>query len=284
VTAREALRRGAVRLAAAGVESARLDARLLLGFAEGIEQAALIADPARVVDDARFEALIARRSAREPVAYIVGRQEFWSLSFRVSPATLIPRADSEAVVEAALATFAAGRVLDLGTGTGCLLLAILHERRAAWGVGVDASPAAAWLAAENARALGIGERAMFLAGDWDAPLGGRFELVVANPPYVGTGELPHLAPEVACWEPHLALEAGADGLRAYRALLPRLPMLLAPGGLAVLEVGAGQATAVSGIAGECGLAVLAARADLGGVIRALTFGVRGGVGSLGAQR
>ncbi len=284
MTAREALRDAAKCLAAAGVANPRLDARLLLGFAENIGQAALLADPQRVVDGPRYEALVARRVAREPMAYILGRQEFWSLPFQVSPATLIPRADSEAVVEAALAGFEAGRALDLGTGTGCLLLAILQERPGAWGVGIDAEPAAAKLAAANARALGMATRAMFLAGDWDRALQGRFELVVSNPPYIGESELPGLAPEVKRWEPRRALLAGPDGLLAYRALVPRLAGLLAPDGLAVLEVGAGQAATVGDLAAECGLAVVGIHTDLGGIERALTFRIGGGVGSVGGVR
>lgn len=272
VTAREALRLGAARLAAAGVDNPRLDARLLLAHAEGVGQAALVADPDRAVDGARYDVLLARRAAREPLAYVVGSQEFWSLPFQVSPATLIPRADSEAVVEAALGALPPdhpGPVLDLGTGTGCLLLAVLHERPLAWGVGVDVAPETAGLAAGNARALGLAGRATFLAGDWDATLAGRFALVLSNPPYVAEGELPGLQPEVARWEPRRALDGGGDGLGAYRRVVARLPWLLAPGGSAVLEVGAGQAEAVAALAGEAGLRVGETQADLGGTIRAL---------------
>lgn len=272
MTAREALRLGAARLAAAGVDNPRLDARLLLAFAEGIGQAALLGDSGRPVDTARYAVLLARRAAREPLAYIVGSQEFWSLSFRVSPATLIPRADSEAVVEAALAVLPAddpGPVLDLGTGTGCLLLAVLHERPLAWGVGVDLAPEAARLAAGNARALGLSGRAAFVAGDWDSALAGRFALVLANPPYVTVDELAGLQPEVATWEPRRALDGGADGLAAYRRILARLPTLLAPGGSAVLEVGAGQSGPVAALAGSAGLRLAGTRVDLGGTIRAL---------------
>ncbi len=272
MTACEALRRGAAHLAAAGVDNPRLDARLLLAHAEGISQAALLGDPGRLVDAARYDALLARRAAREPLAYILGIQEFWSLPFQVSPATLIPRADSEAVVEAALAAFPAddsGPVLDLGTGTGCLLLAVLHERPRAWGIGVDLAPDAARLAARNARALGFADRAFFLAGDWDSALAGRFALVLSNPPYVTVDELAGLQPEVAGWEPRRALDGGADGLAAYRRILARLPMLLAPGGSAVLEVGAGQAGPVAALAGSAGLRLAETQADLGGTIRAL---------------
>ena len=272
MTAGEALRHGAALLGAAGVGSPRLDARLLLAHAAGLDQAALLTDSDRTVDAHAYEALLARRVTREPLAYIVGTQEFWSLPFEVSPATLIPRADSEAVVEAALAALApgdTGAVLALGPGTGCLLLAVLHERPLAWGVGVDLAPAAAQLAARNARTLGLSGRAVFVAGDWDAALDSRFSLVLANPPYVATGEIPGLQPEVAHWEPKGALDGGMDGLAAYRRLLARLPLILAPGGSAVLEVGAGQAGPVAALAEAVGLHLAESQADLSGTIRAL---------------
>jgi release factor glutamine methyltransferase len=270
VTVREALRLGTARLAASGVDNPRLDARLLLARGTGLDQPALLADPERLVDPASYEVLLARRGAREPLAYILGAQEFWSLPFLVSPATLIPRPDSEAVVEAALdAHPAPGRVLDLGTGTGCLLLAVLHERPGAWGVGVDRAPDAARLAAANAAALGLSGRAAFLAGNWGDALHGRFDLVLSNPPYVAARELAVLQPEVARWEPGRALDGGEDGLDAYRALATALPGLLAPGGSAVLEAGAGQDDAVAAIAAEAGLRLAASRTDLGGIVRAL---------------
>ncbi|MBV9748228.1 MAG: peptide chain release factor N(5)-glutamine methyltransferase [Acetobacteraceae bacterium] len=272
MTAREALRHGGAQLAAAGVDNPRLDARLLLAYGEDISQAALLADPGRPVNAARYDALLARRAAREPLAYIVGSQEFWSLPFQVSPATLIPRADSEAVVEAALTALAPdspGPILDLGTGTGCLLLAVLHERRRAWGVGVDLAPDAAQLAARNARALGLADRVAFLAGDWDSAVAGRFAVILSNPPYVTLDELAGLQPEVGVWEPRRALDGGADGLAAYRRILARIPLLLAPSGSAVLEVGAGQADPVAALAAQAGLRLAGRQADLSGTIRAL---------------
>jgi release factor glutamine methyltransferase len=269
VTAGEALREGAALLAAAGVDNPRLDARLLLGHAAGLSREALLRDPGQVVDPAPYSALLARRAAREPVALILGRQEFWSLLFAVSAATLIPRADSEAVIEAALAARPdrgrVGRILDLGTGTGCLLLAALTEFPAAWGVGVDRAAEAAALAARNAAALGLAARAVFLCGDWDAALAGRFDLVLSNPPYIPGGDIAGLMPEVARFEPARALDGGADGLDAYRRILAALPRLLAPGGAAVLEIGAGQAEAVAALAGQ----TVAFRADLGGIPRAM---------------
>ncbi len=279
MTAREALRRGAERLAAAGIPNPRLEVRLLLSHAAGLTPEALLRDLDQSVNAAPLDACLDRRAAREPLALILGRQEFWSLSFAVSPATLIPRADSETVVDAALAArpdrAAPLRVLDLGTGTGCLLLAVLHERPAAWGLGVDLSPEAARLAARNAGALGLAHRAAFACGDWDAPLQGRFDLVLSNPPYVETAAIAGLMPEVARHEPTRALDGGADGLAAYRRILGRLPALLAPGGVAVLELGEGQAGAVGTLAANTGLLRQTLRPDLAGTARALILHVPG---------
>ena len=261
-------------LRAAGIDNPRLEARLLLAHATGVPVAALLRDPQRRVDPAGFDTLLARRAAHEPLAYIVGRREFWSLDFAVSPATLIPRPDSEALIEAALTAFAHRRppdcVLDLGTGTGCLLLAALHEFAAAFGVGVDRSPEAARLAAANAAALGMAGRAAFLCGDWTAALNARFDLVLCNPPYIPTSDIGGLMPEVAGHEPRDALDGGADGLAAYRRIVPSLPARLRPDGVAVLEVGTGQAEAVSALAREFGLAATT-RPDLAGIARAVVL-------------
>lgn len=236
-----------------------------------MEQAALLRDRKRAIDPAGFEVLLARRARREPIALILGRQGFWSLNFEVSADTLIPRADSETVVEAALAGRAApGRVLDLGTGTGCLLLSVLSERPGAFGIGVDRSAAAAALAARNARALGLGGRAAMLCGDWGAALAGGFDVVLSNPPYIAGHEIADLMPEVAAFEPKSALDGGADGLDAYRVLLAQLHRLLAPGGLAVFELGIGQAGPVGALATAAGFRT-GLRKDLGGVERAMTM-------------
>lgn len=259
----------AARLGAAGIEDARREARILLAATLGTDAAGLltIAD----VDPAGFEAALARRVAREPMAYILGRREFWGLSFMTSAATLIPRPDSETLIEAALAALpdraAVRGILDLGTGTGCLLLAALHEFSSAFGVGVDIAPAAAALAARNAAALNLAARAAFLAGDWARSLDGTFDLVLSNPPYIQTTDLPGLMPEVARFEPTTALDGGPDGLMAYRLILRHLQRLLAPGGIAVLELGAGQADEVARLA-EAGDLSMATRADLGLHLRA----------------
>jgi len=282
MTAAEAIRHGAALLSAAGIDNPRLEARLLLADALGVPAIALQRDPRAHLDSlapaaagaAAFEARLARRAAHEPLAFILGHREFWSLDFAVSPATLIPRPESETLIEAALAAIpgrtAPHRFLDLGTGTGCLLLSALHEFPGAFGVGVDRSPDAAALAAANAAALGLAGRAAVLCADWDAALAARFDLVLCNPPYIPTGDIRGLQPEVAEHEPPAALDGGANGLDAYRRIIPSLPALLRPTGVAVLELGAGQAPAVARIAADCGLSATT-RPDLAGIQRAMVL-------------
>lgn len=264
---------GAKALRAAGIADPRLEARLLLGHVLGLGAAALLAHRDEKAEAAPYQAAIARRVAHAPLAHITGRQGFWTLDLAVSPVTLIPRADSESLVEAALAALpeqqAALRVLDLGTGTGCLLLAVLAERPHAFGVGVDLSPEAALLARANAAANGLGGSAAFLAGDWAGAIAGHFDLVLCNPPYIESAAIGELMPEVARHEPARALDGGPDGLAAYRLLATALPGLLIPGGIAVLELGQGQRPAVAGLVRAAGLEVLGCQADLGGVDRAL---------------
>lgn len=241
-------------LAEAATAIDRLDAEVLLADQMGIPRLDMLADPRRLADAGEFRIRLARRLRGEPVAYITGRREFWSLDLLVTPDVLIPRPDSETLIAAALEecrTAPPRLVLDLGTGSGALLLAALVEFGEAFGVGVDRSPAALAVAAANAARLGLASRTAFLASDWGQALGGRFDLILCNPPYVAEGEA--LMPEVAEHEPRLALRAGADGLDAYRALLPDLPRLLAPGGVAILEVGFGQAGAVAELAHGAGL-------------------------------
>ena len=270
-TARAALARATAVLRDAGIGNPRLEARLLLAHALGMSREALLTAPDGITPDS-FDALLARRAGREPLAFILGWQEFWSLSFAVSPATLIPRADSETLIEAAVAAFPdRGQVrhlLDLGTGTGCLLLAALTEFPAAFGIGIDISPDAASLAAGNAVSLGLTARSAFLAGDWASALAGQCDIVLSNPPYIPTPDLAGLMPEVAAHEPVSALDGGADGLGSYRRILADLPRLLTPGGVAVLELGIGQEISVSALAVAGGFQA-ALRPDLGGVPRAL---------------
>ncbi len=223
---------------------------------------------------ASFATLVARREAREPLALILGRREFWGLEFAVSPATLIPRPESETLIEAAIAAFLhrppPRLILDLGTGTGCLLLAALSEFPGAFGIGVDRSSAAAALAARNATSLRLADRAGIVCADWADALDGRFDLVLCNPPYIRSEDLGRLMPEVARHEPRSALDGGPDGFAAYRRLLPVLPRLLIPGSVAVLELGAGQAEIAAELALQAGLAG-DLRPDLMAIPRALVL-------------
>ena len=264
------------RLAAAGVEGARGEAWLLLEAASGCPRASLMAGGlARLsaAQEARLETMIRRRAAREPIAYILGEKEFWSLPFEVGPAVLVPRPESESVVEAALARVADRgaplRLLDLGTGSGCLLLALLSELPQASGLGVDLGAAALTLARRNAERLGLAARARFEVRSWGEGLAGSFALIVSNPPYVAAGDLAALEPEVRAFEPAVALTAGPDGLAAYRALAPHCARVLAPGGSVVLEIGQGQGAAVAGILASHGLVVIERRRDLAGIERCL---------------
>lgn len=277
-TIAEALDFAAGRLEAARVREPRFEARLLLGYAAGLPLEQIVAHPDRplgAAPRARFARLVDRRAGREPLAQITGRREFWSLPFKVTPDTLTPRPESETLIEAALALVrdraAPLRILDLGTGTGCLMLALLSELMNAEGVGVDLSEPATRVARDNAVALGLARRARFFVGNWDAALGARFDLVVANPPYVPAAQIDQLEPEVARFEPRLALAGGRDGLAGYRALALRLPALLAPTGHALLELGQGQGDRVAEIMMAAGLGVLDRRADLAGIERGLVL-------------
>ncbi len=262
-------------LQAAGVEEPRREARLLAAHAMATPATTLL-DPAIPIDAATFAALLARRAAHEPMAYITGHRGFWTLDLATTPATLIPRPDSEALIEAAIAAIPdrarIRRVLDLGTGTGCLLLACLCEFRHAFGIGIDLSPAAAALAQANATRNALQGRAAFLAGDWSASIRATFDLVICNPPYIESAAIAGLMPEVARHEPARALDGGPDGLAAYARITALLPGLLAPGGIAVLELGAGQEAAVMALANQAGLTHIATRPDLAGIARALVLG------------
>jgi release factor glutamine methyltransferase len=277
--ARDLIVRLTARLAAAGIEAARSEAWLLLAAATGLERPALMAGALERLtpeQEIRLEAMARRRVAREPLAYILGEKEFWSLPFRIGPAVLIPRPETETVVEAALAQVADPaaplRVLDLGTGSGCLLLALLSELPHATGVGTDISAAALAVAAGNAAALGLADRTELRRSDWGRVLTSTFDLIVSNPPYVAAAEWRTLQPEVRDFEPSGALLAGADGLAAYRALAPDCARLLAPGGSVALEIGQGQGDAVAQILLREGLEVGERRRDLAGIERCLIAG------------
>jgi release factor glutamine methyltransferase len=287
----EALREIGGRLAPAGIAEPRREARLLLAAATGLSQAQLVAEPRRPLDEAaaeRLAELARRRESREPLSRILGRREFWSLSFALGPETLDPRPDSETLIEAALAWLGPSRgraegtmlkILDLGTGTGCLLLALLSELPCAEGLGIDTQPGAVAIARANAEALGLGARARFRTGDWGQGIGERFDVILCNPPYVPAAEIARLEPEVARFDPWLALSGGSDGLDSYRALAVQLPGLLAGEGRAFIELGFGQAAAVAGLFEAGGLQAVDCRSDLAGIPRCLVLGQQKRVGN-----
>ena len=266
-------------LVQASVDNPRLDSRLIVGAAAGASIEQMIARPETPVDaiSAAFaRALAERRADGAPIAYLLGSKEFWSLDFRVTGATLVPRPDSETLIEAALARLpdwsAPWRVADLGTGSGCLLLAFLSERPNATGVGVDASFEALSVARANAHAHRLEARARFVCAGWTTALGGPFDLVFANPPYIPSEDIPALAREVRDYEPYEALDGGPDGLDHYRAILADLPRILAPGGAVVFEVGQGQALDVADLCEGADLTVETIRRDLAGVSRCVVAG------------
>ncbi len=268
MTVREALAAAARRLATVS-DTARLDAELLMAHALGVERdALLLGDPDRRAP-AAFHALVERRRKHEPVAYIIGRREFWTIRLGVGPGALVPRPDSETLIEAAVDHFGAIQpksVLDLGTGPGTLLLAALAQWPEARGLGVDESPEALAYASRNAAALGLADRAEFREGDWAEGLDARFDLILCNPPYIEAGA--SLPLDVANWEPAGALYAGADGLDDYRRLAPQIVRLLAPGGIACVEIGERQRDLVAALFAEQGFTI-ESRADLRGIPRAL---------------
>jgi len=261
-----------------GIESPDLDARILIGHALDLDHAALAAAAARELPAAEQNAIAAlarRRLAREPVARIVGFKEFWSLRLRVAAATLVPRPETETVVEAALDAIEQRgardqplRIADLGTGSGAILLALMSELPLAFGVGSDLSAAALAVARDNATRLGL-RRASFVACHMAAALRGPFDLIVSNPPYIASGDIRELAPEVRDFDPHAALDGGPDGLEFYRTIAAAAPTMLAPDGVLVVELGAGQADAVAALFATAGLAPSPPRADLSNVPRAL---------------
>jgi release factor glutamine methyltransferase len=255
-----------------GGETPRLDAEVLLAHHLGCARGDLLLNPERNFDPQDYEKMVERRAAGEPVAHITGTREFWSVTLKVSPAVLIPRPDTETLVEVALKLCAhpPARILDLGTGSGALLLACLSEWRNATGLGVDASLAALAVAQENAQSTGLAGRANFRLGDWGEELSERFDLILSNPPYIAETE--EISEEVRTFEPASALFAGGDGLDDYRRILPQLPSLLNPGGLAVLEIGHTQGQTLLAMAADHGFTA-SLHPDLAGRDRCVALNV-----------
>jgi release factor glutamine methyltransferase len=264
----------AAALKQAGFDEARRRARRLVAAALEVSAAEVFTNLDRMIpaaDSERVAELLARMVAHEPLSRILGVREFWGLDFALSADTLDPRPESETIVETVLARLAgrgrAYRILDLGTGSGCLLLALLSELPAATGVGVDAAPGAIAAARGNAARLGLAARADFVVGDWAEPLTGAFEIVIANPPYIATADIARLPPAVRDFDPRRALDGGADGLDAYRAIAAELPRLLKPGGIFAGECGRGQDAAVAAVIASGGLIVDNVVPDLAGIPR-----------------
>ena len=259
------------KLKAVGIESASLDARLLAGHVLGLDRVRILSQSEREIsasDVAAVMALIERRAKRESVGRIIGRREFWGLEFGLNEATLEPRPDSETLVEGVLRQAPrAKRVLDLGTGTGCLLLALLHEMPEATGLGIDVSARAVEQARANAMALGLAERSAFREGNWFAGVEEKFDVIVSNPPYIPAGDIAGLMPEVREYDPMLALEGGADGLAPYRIMVPQMRAFLNTGGVAAVELGIGQADEVKRLFEKAGFKAIEAWRDLGRVER-----------------
>jgi release factor glutamine methyltransferase len=262
------------RLEAAGVDSPVLDARLLLEAGAGVSRLEIVTDPRRPVTAAQVEtvnALTARREAREPVSHIIGRKHFWTIDLAVNANVLTPRPETEFVVEAGLRELlpadAPHRILDLGAGSGAIILALLKDRPQATGVAVDISEPALEIARINAERLAVADRLEICHSDWAKELDARFDLVVSNPPYIPTADLKNLEPEVSRFEPRAALDGGPDGLAAYRIIISSLPRLLKPGAAFALEVGVGQAEGVKALAEAAGLATSESWRDLQGIPR-----------------
>jgi len=262
---------------AAGLESPEREARALIRATLGLSDLDLIARAEQAVapeDAARLSALAIRRAAGEPLARLTGRREFWSLDFALAPETLVPRPETETLVETVLALFpdraAPLRILDLGTGTGAILAALLSEFPKACGIGVDRAEGAARQARDNLAQLGLAGRSHIIVGDWGNAISAVFDLVVSNPPYIPSTDIAALDADVRIHDPHLALDGGTDGLDAYRAIAAALPRLVARGGRAVLELGIGQEAQVAELLAGCGLpADGPARHDLAGIARAI---------------
>lgn len=276
ILAKEALRWAVIKLQQERIESASLDARVLLEYVLGVNREQLLFSlelPITTEQYDRFAVLVAKRAKRQPVSKIIGRREFWGINFAVNENTLDPRPDSETLVECVLERIRnrgdSFRILDLGTGTGCLLLSLLSELPGATGVGVDCSEDALLVAKENAMTLGFTDKTNFVLGDWCGKLEGKFDIILSNPPYIPTVDISVLEPEVTEFDPLLALDGGEDGLNCYRKIMSSLARVLAKDGFAAFEIGIGQQSGFTKIATENGFEIAGSKNDLGGITRCI---------------
>jgi len=264
------------RLIGAGVDSPVLDARLLLEAGAGVTRLEIVTDPRRALTAeqvAGVNVLVDRRAAREPISHIVGKKAFWTLDLNITPGVLTPRPETEFLVEAALAALpkvSPARILDLGVGSGAVLLTVLAERDLASGIGLDISTDALAVARGNAGMLKLDNRAEFHLGDWSTIFPEQFDAVLANPPYIPSADIDGLPPEVSRYEPRVALDGGPDGLDAYRAIVARLYDWVKPGGMFAFEIGAGQVADVEALVTAAGHTLLPVRADLAGIPRVVS--------------
>jgi release factor glutamine methyltransferase len=278
VNMQEALRAGVLRLQQAKIESASLDARILLQHAVHINREELMGRPLASMTQAQmdhYKSLLEKRSQRQPVAQLIGKREFWGMDFRVTGDTLDPRPDSETLIEAVLAARpdrnAPIKILDLGTGTGCLILTLLKEYKNAVAVAVDRCAQALEVARGNAQALELEGRVQFVESNWCEKVQGVFDVVISNPPYIPSADIAGLETEVKKFEPMGALDGGVDGMDAYRAILSQIKKVLSPGGIAAFEIGFGQQQSLESLAKGAGMQLVSHRKDLSGVVRTLIF-------------
>jgi release factor glutamine methyltransferase len=280
LTLGELLRTTKIRLSAAGVDNPELDTRYLVGHALNLDRTEMYHQQARILtklERDEIEKNVRRRADREPVARILGEREFWGLPFGLNEATLEPRSDSETLIEAAMMSLPLNesrRILDLGTGTGCLLLSLLHERPHASGLGIDASARAIDQARSNATNLGLTPRADFQLGNWLDGIEEKFDLIISNPPYIKRSDLSLLMPEVRQHDPALALDGGHDGMDVYRLLTPQLGGFVTTNGKIILEVGQGQAENVAALLHHAGFLKITSHCDLNGIERCLCAAYR----------
>ena len=272
---------GTRRLRDAGIDGAARDAAYLLAHVLDMPRDRLLlcdADPATNTVAEAYSEVLARREARQPVAQIIGRRKFWDRAFRVSGDVLDPRPESEALITAALAGPPARRILDLGTGSGVLVITLLAVWEEAEGLAVDLSRPALDVAAANAHEHAVVGRLRLVQGDWGSALAGGFDLIVCSPPYIAEAEIARLASEVTCWEPRLALSPGVSGLESYAAIAPSLPSLMQPGTRALFEIGVDQAEAVTALLVRAGMNVAQVHRDMGGCSRVVEVVLAGSGG------